>query len=331
MRRIAAWLMALILCLAPAAMAQDLQRATEAIFPVVMEKEPTAVAEDIGFYEEGSWQSAVFRFKDQDFTKWIGAVFNPEADALVTWDDLFVDGDAAAEQIEALALADRDNNAYAEYKDVAPVPRDNFALRDGQLFIYYPPTQLSYFSGRAGAYSFYAYELEGLLQADVPLAKGDTAQAKQAVDTALSSGTLPGLPEICAIGKPVKDVADAMTLMDVPDYKDEYAVWRFEAPEMRGVVLLSDKDDDRADTATITGIHAERMDFSGLQPGIATFDTCNTATGETGARGAVEGVNVAYALVPDGEFLAFENGGTRLSLHMVDGVLHSITLAGGKR
>lgn len=330
MRRIAALLMALILCMAPAAMAEDLQRATEAFFSVVMEKEPTAVAEDIGFYEEGSWQSAVFRFKDQDFTKWIGMVFNPDADALVTWEDLFVDGDAAAEHIEALALADMDNNAYAEYKDVAPVPRDNFALRDGQLFIYYPPTQLSYFSGRAGAYSFYAYELDGFLQEGVPLAKGDTAQAKQAVETALLSGTLPGLPDICAIGKPMKDVADVMTLVDVPDYKDEYAVWRFEAPEMRGVVLLSDKDDDRVETATITGVHAERMDFSGLQPGIATFDTCNTATGESGGRGTVEGVNAAYALVPDGEFLAFEDGGMKLSLHTVEGILHSITLSATK-
>ena len=326
MRRIAALLMTLILCLASGAMAEDLQRATEAFFSVVMEKEPTAVAEDIGFYEEGSWQSAVFRFKDQDFTKWIGAVFNPEADAVVTWEDLFTDGDAAAERIEAIILADMDNNAYSEYKEVAPVPRDNFALRDGQLCIYYPPTQLSYFSGRAGAYSFYAYELDGLLQDDVPLTKGDTAQAKQSVEGALASGMLPGLPDLCAIGKPIKDVADVMTLVDVPDYKDEYAVWRFEAPEMRGVLLLSGKDDDRVDTAIITGIHVERTDFSGLQPGISTFDLCNNATGESGERGTVEGVNAAYALVPDGASLAWKNDRTKLSMHFVEEVLSSITL-----
>lgn len=323
MRRI--WiLLALLLCVAMPAVAMDMGKVTGQILAVVMEKSPSEMGELEGLFEEGSWVSARFKMQDERFVKWLCVVYDAENEAVITWDDLFVDADAAAAHIEALAAAAMADNAYAEYKEVAPVPRENFMIREDQLYIYYPPTQLSYFSGHAGVMAFYAYELDGLLKEGVPLAKGDAAAAKAALSEALETHTLPGV--WVAVGDAMRLADSSFVLVDVPDYKDDYAVWHFEAPQMRGAALLSSREDDRVDTATITGIHTERVDFDGLQTGVSTMADCLAALGEPQTRTTNTAENAAYALIPDGQSLCWQQGGYTLSLNFVEDILHSITL-----
>lgn len=331
MRRMGVILLTLMLCAGVAQAteqtpAADLMQATDAIYAAVQARMPGAVAEDMRFLTVEHWMSAVFQFAGQDTTQWVGVIYDTADGALVTWEDLFLDGDAAAAGMEAIAREATYDNAYAERLEIAPMPRDNFAIQEGELFVYYPPEQFSYFSGRAGAFAFYAFELQGLLREEVPLRQGDAALAGDLRMTALADGALPGNLSAWAVGQPIQAAADALGLVDVPDIKEAFAVWRFEAPEMRGAALLSAQDDDRVATARTVGVYTERIDFGGLQTGISTRADCVAALGEPETAVQVSGENAAYALYPQGERLRWSNGQHALLLHFVEGVLHSVTV-----
>ena len=282
------------------------------------------------FIEAGPWLSAVV-MKEGHFegvgkgTEWIGMVFDLETGERITWDDLFVDGDTAASEIERIAEVSSDNNAYSEYRNVSPVPRDRFAVSDETLTVYYPVDQLSHFSGRCGAFSFYAYELSGLLKEDIPLKAGDSALAKEALTAALSEKALPGPLSKWAVGGQMIDAKNELTLVDVPDLTYDYAIYRFEAPEMRGVSLLSNPDEDRAETAAIAGVMAERIDFSGLFAGLSSREDCVAALGNPDETVSV-GEADAYSRLPVGETLRWLGEGVALEMHFVENILHSVTI-----
>lgn len=322
MRRFLAIILGLSL-LASTALAADLGKATDALFDAIMglEKPPQGVT----FAEAGPWMSGVAGQADANWRWWRGFVYDMQTEAMLTWDDLFADGDFAAAQLEAIAQAGQYDNAYAEHTDIVPMPRDNFAVADDQLTVYYPPEQLSYFSGRAGAFSFYAFELDGLLRETVPLAVGDVAKAGAARDEVLAQGALPGALSPWALGSPMADAAQALDLVDVPDLTHDYAVWHFEAPQMRGVALLSSCDEDDEATATITGIQTERIDFSGLCTGIATRDTCVATLGEADRAETLASAD-AYSRLPEGETLYWDGDVASLALHFFGDVLHSVAL-----
>lgn len=329
MRRLGTMLLALLLLAAPAlaeAPAVDLMRATAVLFAAAQERMPGETAADTRFETHADWVSAVLQYTKFDSTHWLGMIYSAQTDALVDWDELFADGDAAAAAIERIAGESTYDNAYAERIAVSPVPRDSFAILGEELVVYYPPEQFAYFSGRAGAFSFYAYELEGLLRPEVPLRTGDVTLASTALADALSGGALPGNLAEWTVGRPMQEAADAMDLVDVPDIKDGLAVWRFEASEMRGAAFLSGQEDDQVGTAKVAGIYTERIDFSGLQTGVATRDACVAALGEPEAAAQVSGENAAYALYPQGERLRWSDGVHALLLHFVEGVLHSVTV-----
>lgn len=319
-------LLAVALCVPVAAGAVDMAKATDALFTAIQAGVPAGKTQTgTEFTEAESWMSAVVTCEDADYTEWYGFVYSGDADGLVGWDGLFADEEAAAARIETIAEASVYANAYAEHNQIVPVPRDNFALVDGQLVVYYPPEQLSHFSGRAGAFAFYAYELDGVLRDDVPLTRGDVAQADQGLAETLAAGRLPGALEAWTLGTAMQAADDALGLVDVPDVKDGEAVWHFEAPEMRGVAFLSPDGVNRVDSAVIGGVHAERIDFYGLQTGVATETACVAVLGEPDARETVTDGG-AYALLPAGEQLTWQGTNAALSMHFIDGTLHSVTL-----
>lgn len=254
-----------------------------------------------------------------------GRAYDLTTGETIAWEDLFVDGDLAAERLEGLAENALYDNAYAEYKEVTPVPRDSFTVANGLLTLYYPASQLSYFSGSSGALSFYAYELAGLLQEGVPLAVGDPATAKEGLETALETGTLPGALSEWAIGVAMRAADEALYAVDTPDIKEDYAVYHFEAPEMRGVGLLADPASLSVESAGIVGIWAERIDFHGLCAGVATREQCVEALGQPDRTTVIEAAS-AYSRLPAGETLGWQGHGNVLELHFVEGVLQSVTL-----
>lgn len=326
MRRFFAAVIAVCLA-APAAMATG--GAWDVIFAALDALNPDKLSQEVRFEETGDLMSATVSqtgmlAPGRTGTQWHGLAFLSASGERLAWDDLFIDGDAAAARMEAIAGAATYDNAYAEHKQVAPIPRDRFAVNGSAVTVYYPWEQFSFLSGHSGGFSFLAYELDGLLQEGLPPYAGDTTQAGAALDAALADGALPGFLAEWNLGRPMREAADALRLVDVPDYRGDYAVWEFEAPQMRGVSLLSDRENDRTATAAIAGIFARRIDFSGLQTGVSTLDACLAALGEPMARG--ENPDDPYMLEPAGTFIEYQGGQTAFRLSFADGVLYSIRL-----
>lgn len=253
-----------------------------------------------------------------------GLAFDSATGARVTWDDLFADGDAAATRLEEIAR-NAENNAYADFDRIAPMPRDNFTLTASSLTVWYPVTQFSCLSGRQAGFEFLAYELDGLLREGAPLTRGDVSGAQATLEAALSTGTLPFLPPETALGGPVSAADEAFGLVDVPDVLSDAAVYSFEAPALRGVSLLSAPDDADAQSATITGVWARRFDFSGLCAGVSTQAECLAALRAPDERIAVESPD-AYDRLPAGETCLWRGDTATLEMHFSQGILYSIAL-----
>lgn len=254
-----------------------------------------------------------------------GFVFSDETGERMAWDDLFADGDAAAARLEEIAAAWTYANAYGGFENLSPMPRDNFALDERGLTVFYPASQLTNLSGSQFGVWFDAYELEGLLSENVALARGDAGGAAEALRTALETGLLPGLPEQTALGGGMAAAADALGLVDVPDVKRGAAVWAFEAPVMRGASLLSAPDALSKESAAITGAFALRIDFSGLIPGESTKEACIRALGAPDETARVAGAD-AYDRLPDGETLLWRGEAALLEMHFVENILYSVAI-----
>lgn len=312
----------------PCALAQQLP--LDAVFDAVEGFRAEGFTHSAEFFDVGSWMSAVVSQEGQfeGLGKGIqrtGLVFDMETGERVLWDDLFVDGDAAADRIEAIIEASTYNNTYAEFNALTPVPRDNFTVSADVLTIYYPVKQLSHFSGLCGAFSFYAYELAGLLREDIPLQAGDAATAKDVLQATFENKALPGPLVRWAIGSQMMDAKEALGLVDVPDLTYDYAVYHFLAPDMRGVSLLSLPAEDKVDTASIAGIMAERIDVGGLCTGVTNKENCIAALGEPQAVTLVETAD-GYSRLPEGETLYWYGNDVALELHFVTNILYSVTL-----
>lgn len=328
MRRFFCLILLGFLLISSTALAQ--QMPLDAVFDAVEGFRAEGFTHNAEFFEAGPWMSAAICQQGQfeglgKGTQWTGLVFDMETGERILWEDLFSDGDAAAARIEEIIEASTYDNAYSEYNMITPVPRDNFMVSTDVLTIYYPVMQLSHFSGLSAGFSFYAYELSSLLREDTPLQVGDPESAKEALQAALDQKALPGPLSKWAVGTSMADARDALGLVDVPDLTYDYAVYHFEAPEMRSVSLLAVPEEDRADSATIAGIMTERIDFSGLCTGVSDRNTCVGAMGDPDTVTLVEEAD-AYSRLPVGETLGWTGEGIVLEMHFVDDILHSVTL-----
>lgn len=328
MRRFFCCLLVSLLLAAPAVMAEDMP--WDIILDAVDALRVEGLEQEAVFDQADTWMSVTVIQSGMiaprlSGTQYIGLVFDLLTGETVTWDRFFSDGDEAAARMEAIAQDAVYDNAYAEYNQITPMPRDSFTVTCDILTVYYPATQLSHFSGRSGGFCFYAYELEGLLREDIPLKAGDVTQAVQALDKALTDGALPGPLAGWSLGGAMSEASEELGLVDVPDLTYDYAVYHFDAPYMRGISLLSLPEEDNADTAMIAGIYARRIDFSGLCTGIATIEECKAALGEPDSTSIVNEADM-YCRLPEGITLGWIGEGRILEMHFVEDILHSVTL-----
>lgn len=314
MRRFLAGMLAVVLLCAPLAALAD---AMSAMFDALDALGGT----DAAFSVVGELLCATAK-KDGEV---YGFAFDNATGERVTWDRLFSDCDAAAAALEKIAAEWTYANAYGNFENLSPMPRENFALDERGLTVYYPAAQLTNLSGSQFGVQFNAYELEGLLRENIALSRGDTANAPAALQTALETGALPGLPQQAALGGSIADAAEALGLVDVPDVKRDAAVWTFEAPAMRGVSLLSAPDDLSESGAVICGVFARRVDFSGLIPGESTKEDCLAALGAPDETRAVASAD-AYDRLPAGETLLWRGEAAAIELHFAENILYSAAI-----
>ena len=235
-------------------------------------------------------------------------------------EQLFDDADAAIDAMERIIEEDvlPDLSDYMEYSELLPMPRDNYAVDEYGLTVYYPDDSYRYFDEQSGAVQFAWYELADYIGEDSPVyalahAQGDlTALADAAKD-----GKLPGPMTQAAVGQKLGEALDAYTLLTDPDYTKDSRVYLFEEASLRGWAVEIPKyaETDEAETP-ISAVRTTRADVCGLTVGKTTKDELTALLGEPRETRAYDADDAADRMLEAGESLFFELSGHILQAHV---------------
>ena len=235
-------------------------------------------------------------------------------------EQLFDDADAAIDAMERIIEEDvlPDLSDYMEYSELLPMPRDNYAVDEYGLTVYYPDDSYRYFDEQSGAVQFAWYELADYIGEDSPVyalahAQGDlTALADAAKD-----GKLPGPMTQAAVGQKLGEALDAYTLLTDPDYTKDSRVYLFEEASLRGWAVEISKyaETDEAETP-ISAVRTTRADVCGLTVGKTTKDELTALLGEPRETRAYDADDAADRMLEAGESLFFELSGHILQAHV---------------
>lgn len=198
-------------------------------------------------------------------------------------DQLFVDQETAQAHLEDLvdALFMDDFSNYLDLSALQPFPIDRMKVNTTGISFYYPEDGLTWLSGRPASFHFLFHEIKDLLN----LAEGSllhslgisnllhpNEHSRAAVEEAVSSGRLPGLPVI--LGEKLEEAVERHKLLYDPEGFAEGEKYQLEDDVFRGSVLISyDRD-------TIAGVLSRRMNLAGLIIATASRTEAIQALGE---------------------------------------------------
>lgn len=228
--------------------------------------------------------------------------------------------DAAIGAMERIIEEDvlPDLSDYMEYSELLPMPRDNYAIDEYGLTVFYPDDSYRYFDEQSGAVQFAWYELSEYIGEDSPAyalahAEGDL----DALTEAAKSGRLPGPMEQAAVGQKLGEALSAYTLLTDPDYTKDSRVYLFEEASLRGWAVEIPKyaETDEAETP-ISAIRTTRADVCGLTVGKTTKDELTALLGEPKETRAYDADDAADRMLEAGQSLFFELSGSVLQAHV---------------
>lgn len=253
----------------------------------------------------------------------------------IAFDELFSDGEAAREGLEAY-LEEQvapEMSAYLLNSELTPLP-EGFRLEQTGLTLLYDVKRLTTLSGRAGAVRIGWNEIREWVdwsEESIPVRIGAADMVTLTEDSlprlraAAESGQLPDIP--VKLGDSVREWTDREHLLTDPD---EYAggrMFALEGAAFRNVLILSDAVSAGWDGSRVQGIRAERGCIWGLCIGETEQAAWRQALGEPDSTVDFDAERAeAYRTVP-GSCDYYEFGGHTLQLHSgEDGLLASITL-----
>lgn len=251
-------------------------------------------------------------------------------------EDLFTDVDSAFIYMEG-KLDEQvapGLSGYMENDQLIPIPQDNFFLTPEGITFFYPQEQFSMLSGYSGGCSFFWYELKDYLNLGEgsPLAKlgaGDSLalspDSAGRIQEAVKAGQLPGID--ARIGENLTDVFAKYRLLVDPDYYPGGRFFELEAPEFRGVWLLSDALTESYDASQVQGIRADRVNLYGLQPNVTTREEWQAVLGQPESTTELDEYTAEDYRLPAGTSDYYRFGDNRLLLHADEtGTLVSVQL-----
>lgn len=223
--------------------------------------------------------------------------------------------------------------------ELSPLP-EVFAMTPDGLTLYYPITQLSTLSDRAGAVTLRWYELPDVFdfsEGSILDRLGAAAFAApneasvQAIHACVAEGRLPGIP--AALGDSMQALTDAHRLLSDPDLYEGGRMFALEDSRFRSAWLLTDALTDKTwETSVVQGIRADRISLYGLTTGSLNaegtpIDDWRALLGQPDATVAVDAdLAELYRLAP-GTSDYFQIEGHTLRLHAdADGRLVSVIL-----
>ncbi len=254
----------------------------------------------------------------------------------ITVADLFADVEGAFALMEQ-KLEDEVRpqlSGYLENDTLTPVPRDSFFLTPDSITFYYPQDQFSMLSGYSGGCTFSYYELKDYLLVSEgsvlhTLGAGDyldiADDTAARVGEAAAAGTLPGIG--AKLGDSLMDRLNEYRLLVDPDYYPGGRFFEVEAPQFRGVWLLTDALTESYDQSLVLGIRADRINLYGIQTGITTVDAWRSALGEPESTAELDEFTAEDYRLSQGTSDYYAFGENRLRLHAdEEGVLESVQL-----
>ncbi len=254
----------------------------------------------------------------------------------VTVSDLFTDVEGAFSLMEQKMEEEVQPqlSGYLENDTLTPIPRDNFFLTPDGITFYYPQDQFSLLSGYSGSCSFDYYELKDYLNVSDgsilnTLGAGEflsiTPDTAARVAQDATQGKLPGIG--AAIGDSLIQRLQEYRLLVEPDYYPGGRFFETEAPELRGVWLLTDALTESYDQNQVLGLRADRINLYGIQTGITTIDEWRAALGQPSSSAAVDETTAEDYRLSAGTSDYYIFGENKLRLHANgEGVLESVQL-----
>lgn len=267
---------------------------------------------------------------------WFAASIDLTNGHIITWDELFTDGEAAC-----LALSDMlewelapELSAHLRNAQLTPIP-EQFTVDASGLTLYYPMEQLTTLSDRPGTVKVAWYQLqEHLRLGQGSLLERLGAQAMLTLDessvasirTTVEGGTLPGIP--VALGESVQEAVDAYRLLIDPDLYENGRLIQLENGAFRSVYLLTDSLTSSWDSSIIQGIRTDCINLYGLCTGITTQAAWRKALGQPDASVTVDADKAEANRIQLGTSDYYDFNGVQLRLHAgEDGTLSSLFIS----
>lgn len=255
---------------------------------------------------------------------WAGLSYDLSTGKRLTLDQLFQNPDEAVLFMEQLAEESlgAEMSEYMEYAQLTPLPRDNFYLDQSGITFFYPADQFKLVSGRSGACHFFYEELADYLLTDetgLPALMGILPQVYSGKDAAafirqmVEDGVLPGVN--AALGQPMTELVEAGRLLRQPDSFPGGRYFLLEAPEYRGVYLISDDMQSGYDHSVLQGIQLRRGGLGGLSIGQSRQEDWLRILGQPDET-IIFTDNMSYDYqLPQGQSDIYHFGGHELRLH----------------
>lgn len=206
---------------------------------------------------------------------WTAATVDLRDGHEILLDELFTDGEAAREQIEAY-LEDTvapDLSAHLLNSELTPLP-DTFLLEASGLTLLYPVGQLSTLSDRAGDIRIGWNVLKDVLdfsEDSIPSRIGVTemtvlsGESAEKIRAAAAEGSLTGIP--AGIGDSMQALTDRWHMLTDPDGSEEGRLFSLEGGCFRGIYLITDDLGRSWEQSVVQGIRMDQGCLWGLCPG----------------------------------------------------------------
>lgn len=261
----------------------------------------------------------------------------------VTMAELFPDGEAAAEIMEAYLEGNvaPEMSAHLQNSSLTPIP-ELFRLSERGLILLYPEEQLSTLSDRAGSVLIPWDVLGEVLnpaEDGIPEAAGIrkwleaenlTAEELETCGAGIREwtdrGEIPGIP--ARLGDSLAEKTEAWKMLTDPDLYALGRMFALEGAEFRNVFLLTDALGEGWENSRVDGIQMTEGSFFGLTVGRTTRETWRKMLGEPEHTLSMDAEQAdAWRTVP-GSRDYYEFGRHRLQLHAdAEGVLACVIVA----
>lgn len=251
----------------------------------------------------------------------------------IGWADLFQDETAARAAVEEY-LWDRvapELSPHQSNSELTPLP-ECFGLTSSGMTLYYPISQLSTLSDKAGTVTILWSEVRELLRLEegsvlhrLGAAEMLTLDEKSraSIEACVARGQWPDVP--VALGGSVREATDTFGLLMDPDLYAQGRLFQLEGGVFRGMYLMSDSLTSGWDNSVIQGLRADRLNLFGLCTGQTERTKWLEALGEPDATVQVDAEQAEANRMIPGTSDYYRFGEHQLRLHADEsGVLASV-------